>query len=87
MKRLKGNYQNTRKMIQFYMKRKVNISFSSSHHIHLQLEKAARIAKEAANRWTENIWEIESYCVNNYNMDRTVFKQSFDIPDDLDVLD
>ncbi|KAG1190544.1 hypothetical protein G6F35_013915 [Rhizopus arrhizus] len=54
--------------------------------LHEKKEKAAKIAKEAANRWTENIWEIESYCVNNYNMDRTVFKQSFDIPEDLDVL-
>ncbi|CAO3671708.1 unnamed protein product [Rhizopus stolonifer] len=55
--------------------------------LHEKKEKAAKAAKEAANRWTENIWEIESYCVNNFNMERSVFKQSFDIPEDFDVLD
>ncbi|KAI9281017.1 meiotic nuclear division protein 1 [Sporodiniella umbellata] len=55
--------------------------------LHAKKEKAAQVAKEAANRWTENIWEIESYCVNRFHMERSVFKKSFDIPDDFDVLD
>ncbi|CEG67239.1 hypothetical protein RMATCC62417_03700 [Rhizopus microsporus] len=49
-------------------------------------EKAAAIAKEAANRWTESIWEMESYCVKKFNMDRTAFEQNFGIPEDFDVL-
>ncbi|KAI7900697.1 meiotic nuclear division protein 1 [Cokeromyces recurvatus] len=49
-------------------------------------ENAAKMAKEAVNRWTENIWEIESYCINKFGMDRKVFEQSFGIDDDFDTI-
>ncbi|KAI8981004.1 meiotic nuclear division protein 1 [Pilobolus umbonatus] len=49
-------------------------------------EKMINVAKEAANRWTENIWEIQSYCVNKFGMDRTAFNQSFGIDDDFDTI-
>ncbi|KAI8057555.1 meiotic nuclear division protein 1, partial [Gilbertella persicaria] len=49
-------------------------------------EHAAQIAKEAANRWTESVWEIQSYCVNKFGMERAVFDQTFGIKDDFDTL-
>ncbi|KAI7892426.1 meiotic nuclear division protein 1 [Mucor mucedo] len=49
-------------------------------------EKGARIAKEAANRWTENIWEMKSYCVNNFGMERSMFDQQFGLKDDFDTI-
>ncbi|KAF7728598.1 Meiotic nuclear division protein 1 [Apophysomyces ossiformis] len=49
-------------------------------------EKAAMVAKEAANRWTENIWTIQSYCVNQFGMDRKAFNQSFGLSEDFDTL-
>ncbi|KAG0167026.1 Meiotic nuclear division protein 1 [Apophysomyces sp. BC1034] len=49
-------------------------------------EKAAVVAKEAANRWTENVWTIQSYCVNKFGMERQMFNQSFGIDDEFDTL-
>ncbi|KAI8641927.1 meiotic nuclear division protein 1 [Parasitella parasitica] len=50
-------------------------------------EKASQIAKEAANRWTESIWEMQSYCVNRFGMERQLFDQTFGIKDDFDTVD
>ncbi|RUP50982.1 meiotic nuclear division protein 1 [Jimgerdemannia flammicorona] len=49
-------------------------------------EKAAKVAKEAANRWTENIFVIQSYCVKNFGMQRADFNENFAIPDDFDTI-
>ncbi|GAA5798623.1 hypothetical protein HPULCUR_004028 [Helicostylum pulchrum] len=49
-------------------------------------EKAAQIAREAANRWTENIWEMQSYCINNFGIERSTFDQQFGIKDDFDTV-
>lgn len=50
-------------------------------------EKASKIAKEATNRWTESIWEMQSYCVNKFGMERQLFDQTFGIKDDFDTID
>ncbi|KAI9323886.1 Mnd1 family-domain-containing protein [Dichotomocladium elegans] len=49
-------------------------------------EKAISIAKEAANRWTENIWTLQSYCVNKFGMDRRDFDKSFGIHSEFDTI-
>ncbi|KAI8137580.1 meiotic nuclear division protein 1 [Fennellomyces sp. T-0311] len=49
-------------------------------------KKATVIARDAANRWTENIWTLESYCVNKFNMDRRDFEKSFGIDSEFDTL-
>ncbi|CAO3623869.1 unnamed protein product [Mucor fragilis] len=50
-------------------------------------EKASKVAKEATNRWTESIWEMQSYCVNKFGMERQLFDQTFGIKDDFDTVD
>ncbi|KAJ3350987.1 Meiotic nuclear division protein 1 [Entophlyctis luteolus] len=49
-------------------------------------EKAANIAKAAANRWTDNIFCLQSYCNNKYNIASTDFCKHFGVPEDLDNL-
>ncbi|KAI8099773.1 meiotic nuclear division protein 1 [Halteromyces radiatus] len=49
-------------------------------------EKANQVAKEAVNRWTENVWAIQSYCVNKFGMDQQQFNQNFNISDDFDTI-
>lgn len=79
-------------MIQFCSKRKVNVRpklIQDRPNIWTSLfyiEHAAQIAKDAANRWTENVWEMQSYCVNKFGIDRTAFDQQFGIPDDFDTI-
>ncbi|KAF9188369.1 Meiotic nuclear division protein 1, partial [Haplosporangium sp. Z 767] len=33
-------------------------------------KKYSMVAKDAANRWTENIFVFQSYCVDKFNLDR-----------------
>ena len=48
--------------------------------------KATEVAKRAANRHTDNIFSIQSYCTQNFNMSSEEFFQQFDIPADMDQL-
>ncbi|CAO3576698.1 unnamed protein product [Absidia cylindrospora] len=49
-------------------------------------EKAVLVAKDSVNRWTENVWAIQSYCTNKLGMERQQFDQSFNIGDDFDTI-
>ncbi|KAJ3334098.1 Meiotic nuclear division protein 1 [Blyttiomyces sp. JEL0837] len=49
-------------------------------------KKAAAVAKAAANRWTENIFCLQSYCSKNFSMDTAQFNQQFGIPENLDTI-
>ncbi|KAI9307083.1 meiotic nuclear division protein 1, partial [Cunninghamella echinulata] len=49
--------------------------------------KSAKVAKDAANRWTDNIWAIQSYCTNHLSMDKQNFNQAFNITDEFDYID
>jgi hypothetical protein len=51
------------------------------------LEKEVNVAKEAANRWTDNIFTLQSYCSNNYNIARSDFYTQFGLPEDLDYVE
>lgn len=80
-------------MTLYFSKQKVrSIVFSPYYSLILNTkffvyaEKAAQIAREAANRWTENIWEMQSYCVNNFGIERSAFDQQFGLKDDFDTV-
>ncbi|KAI1319781.1 hypothetical protein EDD11_003166 [Mortierella claussenii] len=49
-------------------------------------KKYSQVAKEAANRWTENIFVFQSYCVDKFGVDRQEFNKNFGISDDMDTL-
>ncbi|RHZ70477.1 hypothetical protein Glove_271g54 [Diversispora epigaea] len=46
----------------------------------------AEVALESANRWTDNIFIIQSYCSSKFGIERGDFNKQFDIPEDLDTL-
>lgn len=43
--------------------------------------------KEAANRWTDNIFSIKSWCKNKFFIEEAVLNKQFEIPEDLDYLE
>lgn len=43
-------------------------------------------AKAACDRWTDNIFTIQSYCTNNFGISRSDFAAQFGIPEDLDYV-
>ena len=46
----------------------------------------AEKAKLAANRWTDNIFSLQSYCSNHFSIERSQFNEQFSIPDDFDYI-
>jgi hypothetical protein len=48
-------------------------------------QKGVSVCKEAANRWTENIFALESYLRNEFQMDLDPLRKEFQIPADLDT--
>ncbi|XP_065663868.1 meiotic nuclear division protein 1 homolog isoform X2 [Hydra vulgaris] len=51
-----------------------------------QLEVDVSVATDAANRWTDNIFSLKSWCVKKFNMDSSVIDKQFGIPEDFDYI-
>ncbi|KAG0203997.1 Meiotic nuclear division protein 1 [Mortierella sp. GBA30] len=61
--------------------------YSDSDPTLLEAQKRySQVAKEAANRWTENIFTFQSYCIDKFNVDRQEFNRNFGISDEMDTL-
>jgi len=50
------------------------------------LEHDAKRAREAANRWTDNIFMIRKHAETRFGMAGSDFDQSFGIPEDMDYI-
>lgn len=52
-------------------------------------EKKAEVKglKEMGNRWTDNIFTLQSYCSNQFNISRQDFNSQFNIPEELDYVE
>lgn len=44
-------------------------------------------AKEAANRWTDNIFAVKSWCKNKFNIEDSALDKQFDIPAEFDYVE
>ena len=51
-----------------------------------QKRELSEKAKLAANRWTDNIYTLQSFCGNNFGIGRGQFEEQFGIPDDFDYI-
>ncbi|XP_076645643.1 meiotic nuclear division protein 1 homolog [Halictus rubicundus] len=49
-----------------------------------KLREKAQEYKEAANIWTDNIFAIQSWCKNKFDISEKSLNKQFNIPDDLD---
>ncbi|KAJ1921661.1 Meiotic nuclear division protein 1 [Mycoemilia scoparia] len=52
-----------------------------------QKQADTNTAKEAANRWTENIFNLQSWVSNKFGVSTADFNKNFGIPEDLDTVD
>ena len=44
------------------------------------------VAKEAANRWTENVFAVKSWAKNRFGVEESKLDQQFGIPEEFDYL-
>ncbi|XP_057667454.1 meiotic nuclear division protein 1 homolog [Diorhabda carinulata] len=51
------------------------------------LVKKTQELKDAANRWTDNIFAIQSWCEKKFMLEKNVINKQFGIPDDFDYLE
>jgi len=51
-----------------------------------QMKRDAVTAKEASNRWTDNVFAIKSWIKNKFNFDESTIDKQFEIPDGFDYI-
>jgi Fe2+ or Zn2+ uptake regulation protein len=51
-----------------------------------KMENNIKIAKEACNRWIENIYSLKSWLKNKFRVNEDVIDKQFEIPSDLDYV-
>ncbi|XP_022110506.1 meiotic nuclear division protein 1 homolog isoform X2 [Acanthaster planci] len=52
-----------------------------------EVKKQTLVAREAANRWTDNIFTIKSWCKKKFSMEEKTIDKHFGIPEDFDYID
>jgi uncharacterized protein YhaN len=52
-----------------------------------KLRESMNPVREAANRWTDNIYCCQSWISEKFGVDRATFFQQFQIPEDMDYLE
>ena len=50
------------------------------------MDHDTRRAVEGANRWTDNVFALRSFCSKKFNMDGRDFDKAFQIPQDFDYV-
>eukprot|EP01117_Protostelium_nocturnum_P014023 TRINITY_DN5296_c0_g1_i1.p1 TRINITY_DN5296_c0_g1~~TRINITY_DN5296_c0_g1_i1.p1 ORF type:complete len:202 (+),score=78.74 TRINITY_DN5296_c0_g1_i1:27-632(+) len=68
------------------MKEKLSALSDSDPALLKAMEKDIKDAKEAANRWTDIIFSLRSFCENNLGVDKASFDQGFEIPSNFDYV-
>ncbi|KAK2161806.1 hypothetical protein LSH36_109g02032 [Paralvinella palmiformis] len=51
-----------------------------------QMKTELVIAKDAANRWTDNIFSTKSWIKNRFHIEESALNKQFEIPEDLDYI-
>lgn len=52
-----------------------------------KMAKETKIAREAVNRWTDNIFTIKSWCNKKFGVEQKSIDKNFGIPEDFDYID
>ena len=65
---------------------KLEMHRSNDPKLLAQKRQDALKAKISANRWTDNIFTLQSYCANNFSIERAQFNEQFAIPEDFDYI-
>lgn len=52
-----------------------------------QVKKEIVLYRESANRWTDNIFAIKSWCKNKFFIEEATLNKQFEIPEDLDYIE
>ena len=51
------------------------------------VKKVGDVAFEAANRWTDNLFQVKSWCRTKFNVEESQLNKQFNIPEDMDYIE
>ncbi|XP_064108601.1 meiotic nuclear division protein 1 homolog [Macrobrachium nipponense] len=51
-----------------------------------EMKSGILVARDAANRWTDNLFSVKTWCKNKFFIEESVINKQFGIPEDLDYL-
>ncbi|XP_072163372.1 meiotic nuclear division protein 1 homolog [Diadema setosum] len=52
-----------------------------------EVKQQTLVAKDASNRWTDNVFSIKSWCKKKFSLEEKVIDKQFGIPEDFDYID
>ena len=52
-----------------------------------EIKQQADQALDAANRWTDNLFAVKSWCQKKFNIDGNTLDKQFGIPEDFDYIE
>ncbi|GLH09149.1 hypothetical protein R5R35_008187 [Gryllus longicercus] len=52
-----------------------------------KMKTEIQVAKDAANRWTDNIFAVKSWCKNKFSMEESTLDKHFGIDPEMDYID
>lgn len=50
------------------------------------IREQTRVAVDATNRWTDNVFSVKSWCKNKFGLEDSAIDKQFSIPDDFDYV-
>nr|CAD7430477.1 unnamed protein product [Timema monikensis] len=54
---------------------------------YLAMQEQTKVSKEAINRWTDNIFNMKSWCRNRFSIEESILNKQFEIDPDMDYLE
>ncbi|KAL8207172.1 UNVERIFIED_CONTAM: Meiotic nuclear division protein 1 [Gekko kuhli] len=60
---------------------------SSTPYVNCPMRQVNKVAKEAANRWTDNIFSVKSWAKRKFGFEESKINKTFGIPEDFDYID
>ncbi len=52
-----------------------------------EVREQSVVAKESANRWTDNVFSIKTWCKRKFSIEESAINKNFSIPEELDYFD
>lgn len=52
-----------------------------------EMKQKTIIAKDSANRWTDNIFSVKSWCKRKFAIEESAINKNFGIPEELDYIE
>ena len=52
-----------------------------------EVKQKTSIAKESANRWTDNIFSVKTWCKRKFAIEEAAINKNFGIPEELDYVE